>query len=429
MKIRTLEVGGFHPAMVAMRLPMKSGDKSDSGECHFVNKGRCGNELPDCTAEPPRCFGCEMYGDFAIGPKDHELSMKLIKAGSDHRKHLRLIDVWAEIQAPEYFFAQLATYRFGVDSVSSSLMHRGLKDEFTIDDFEVTDEIKQMLTPAAHENGSHLIYGDSNEYKIYRCGDRDYRVYASGKIVACEFSRIDDGGAREKHFSERQLKPSKTKSGYFEVNIGGKKHNEKWMVHRLVAEVWMKEGHFEGAQINHIDGNKGNNSLDNLEWVTRSENMQHAWNTGLCEKTLRSKYTAFKNGLKTNFSQRLKMRDEFNNGASIKDIASAWDLSYAATYDICLNIDRTGNKDAYEQALLWELTIERLNRLRESGSIETLRSAIPGSYQYTRIYKFSYEALRNIYHARKNHKLKQWHVFCDWIETLPYSEFITEPAS
>lgn len=125
MQVVTLEVGGFHPAMVAMRLPMKSGDKSDS---------RYEYSDSDVDGDWGECW-------YEIGPKDHELSMKLIKAGSDHRKHIRLIDVWVEIQAPEYFFAQLATYRFGVDSVSSSLMHRGLKDEFTIDDFEVTDEV------------------------------------------------------------------------------------------------------------------------------------------------------------------------------------------------------------------------------------------------------------------------------------------------
>jgi hypothetical protein len=37
----------------------------------------------------------------------------------------------------------------------------------------------------------------------------------------------------------------------------------------------------------------------------------------------------------------------------------------------------------------------------------------------------NYEVLVNIYHSRKNHKLDEWHVFCDWIKQLPYSEIIT----
>lgn len=50
---------------------------------------------------------------------------------------------------------------------------------------------------------------------------------------------------------------------------------------------------------------------------------------------------------------------------------------------------------------------------------------LPSSYNQRRTYMFSYAALRNIYHARKNHKLAEWHEFCRWIESLPYSEFIT----
>jgi len=51
---------------------------------------------------------------------------------------------------------------------------------------------------------------------------------------------------------------------------------------------------------------------------------------------------------------------------------------------------------------------------------------LPSSYNQRRTYMFSYAALRNIYHARKNHKLDEWHEFCRWIESLPYaSELIT----
>ena len=38
----------------------------------------------------------------------------------------------------------------------------------------------------------------------------------------------------------------------------------------------------------------------------------------------------------------------------------------------------------------------------------------------------NYEVLANIYPARRNHKLDEWHTFCDWIESLPYSELIIE---
>ena len=50
---------------------------------------------------------------------------------------------------------------------------------------------------------------------------------------------------------------------------------------------------------------------------------------------------------------------------------------------------------------------------------------LPSSYNQKRTVMLNYEVLKNIYHARKNHKLDEWHYFCDWIESLPYSELIT----
>lgn len=47
---------------------------------------------------------------------------------------------------------------------------------------------------------------------------------------------------------------------------------------------------------------------------------------------------------------------------------------------------------------------------------------LPSSYNQMRTCTFNYETLINIYRARKNHKLAEWHKFCDWIETLPYAE-------
>lgn len=51
---------------------------------------------------------------------------------------------------------------------------------------------------------------------------------------------------------------------------------------------------------------------------------------------------------------------------------------------------------------------------------------LPSSYNQLRTCTMNYETLANIYRARKNHKLKEWHTFCDWIKTLPYaSDLIT----
>lgn len=50
---------------------------------------------------------------------------------------------------------------------------------------------------------------------------------------------------------------------------------------------------------------------------------------------------------------------------------------------------------------------------------------LPSSYNQRRTYLLNYEVLANIYKSRRNHKLNEWHTFCDWIEGLPYSELIT----
>lgn len=51
---------------------------------------------------------------------------------------------------------------------------------------------------------------------------------------------------------------------------------------------------------------------------------------------------------------------------------------------------------------------------------------LPSSYNQRRTLMLNYEVLANIYPARRNHKLDEWHTFCDWIESLPYSELIIE---
>ena len=54
---------------------------------------------------------------------------------------------------------------------------------------------------------------------------------------------------------------------------------------------------------------------------------------------------------------------------------------------------------------------------------------LPSSYNQRRTVMLNYEVLANIYKSRKNHKLDEWHTFCGWIETLPYSELITGQSS
>lgn len=82
-----------------------------------------------------------------------------------------------------------------------------------------------------------------------------------------------------------------------------------------------------------------------------------------------------------------------------------------------------------------EITIEDLNdsrsiylKTKNKGDWWQLIQLLPSSYNQTRNVMLNYEVLTNIYKSRKDHKLDEWREFCKWIETLPYSELITEAA-
>ena len=72
-------------------------------------------------------------------------------------------------------------------------------------------------------------------------------------------------------------------------------------------------------------------------------------------------------------------------------------------------------------------TIDNLNEARiafletnDKGYWWQMIQLLPSSYNQKRTYKISYQALKNMYYARRNHKLDEWHTFCEWAETLPY---------
>ena len=88
--------------------------------------------------------------------------------------------------------------------------------------------------------------------------------------------------------------------------------------------------------------------------------------------------------------------------------------------------------DAVKPIHVAKILVEELNWLRykylESKDKRYWYSIIqllPSSYNQLRTVTMNYENLLNMYHARRNHKLAEWHTFCDFIKTLPYSELIT----
>ncbi len=171
IKIENFEVVGWDHVIRGMRNPMNSWDKSDSGICKGGNDG----------------IGCENCADYEcdhsydhswqLGKADHELMIKLAKAGSVHGKFRRMIAVYANITAPLYWWKEFDTYKVGTVANSCSTMHKIHAKEFTWEDFSV-----EHLT-------NFGMWGEQ-----FTSADA---VYAPAKTMGCVISALN--GARDRY--------------------------------------------------------------------------------------------------------------------------------------------------------------------------------------------------------------------------------------
>ena len=116
INIKHTQVFGWEAAIRGMRNPMNSWEKSDSnwnGTYNFFNG----------TPE------------WEIGPNDKNLMMRLVMAGDEHAKFMRMIHVQMDILAPLYWWKQADTYKVGFVTNSCSTMHKIQEKEFVLDDF------------------------------------------------------------------------------------------------------------------------------------------------------------------------------------------------------------------------------------------------------------------------------------------------------
>lgn len=143
IKFENTGVCGIRHAIRGMRNAMNSWDKSDS-------------------------YADLIYSTFKLGENDKGLAMKLSKAGTDHRKFLRMITVYADITAPLYWWKEYDTYKVGTVANSCSTMHTIHKKDLTFDDFSVEDKYTGYYTD---------IIIDINRLRREYCETKDVETF------------------------------------------------------------------------------------------------------------------------------------------------------------------------------------------------------------------------------------------------------------
>jgi hypothetical protein len=139
--IENVEVTGITRAVYSARNAMNSWDKSDSN-----------------------------FETDTLGINDYELAKRLCKAGTDHRKFMRMINVTMDITAPLYYFKEADTYKVGTVCNSTSTMHKIHAKEFTLDDFS-TEHLMDFSWNRLDDLITHLNWCRE---KFIETKDKDY---------------------------------------------------------------------------------------------------------------------------------------------------------------------------------------------------------------------------------------------------------------
>lgn len=188
-----------------------------------------------------------------------------------------------------------------------------------------------------------------------------YQISNMGSVRSLD--RICTSGRRLKG---KVLKVSKNKGGYELIALrnGGKVAN--CTVHRLVAQMFI-DNPGNKPHVNHIDGNKTNNKVDNLEWVTRSENQQHAYNTGLLINPMKGKKHSIETRMKMSEinKRRLSQKHHLSKPVrclntkevfkSTRDVERKYNIPHECISKCCRNKSKyAGRHPLTGEKMVWE---------------------------------------------------------------------------
>ena len=144
-----------------MRNPMNSWEKSDSGR--GCDDHLCGSH---CAFSSQWCGNTPKY---VVGENDHSLMYRLSNAGTEHRKYMRMMPVYARITAPLYWWKEFDTYKVGTVANSCSTMHKIAEKEFTLEDFSCehlsTVSLNYLRNCIEHLNFIRDVYNEDKSNK------------------------------------------------------------------------------------------------------------------------------------------------------------------------------------------------------------------------------------------------------------------------
>ena len=171
IKIENIQTMGWEGALRGMRNPLNSWDKADSAYASDIER----------TDTNIAAYGTKLDRyDFVIGQNDLSLCLKLIKAGSEHRKFLRMIHVQMDVTAPLYWWKEADTHKVGTTTNSCSTMHKIAAKELTLDDFSHEHLIDDQ-DDFENENGQISSYKDFLYYDVLDVLNTARRQYLETK--------------------------------------------------------------------------------------------------------------------------------------------------------------------------------------------------------------------------------------------------------
>lgn len=178
----------------------------------------------------------------------------------------------------------------------------------------------------------------------------NYEVSSLGNVRSLNYGNTEE---------IRALKSRKNKGGYSIINLhkNGKQYTK--IIHRLVAQAFIPNPENK-KEVNHIDGNKENNAITNLEWCTGKENKQHAWKIGLCrpihhtEETKR-KLSEMRKGGKNPLSKRVRCITTDEIFGSVVEAAVKYNGDKTGIAKCCRGKLKTSGKHPVTgEKLIWE---------------------------------------------------------------------------